>query len=258
MSLQIGQGISLGQGVKVEPLLEIVTDGLQLYLDAKSYTGTGPTWTSNVGNDATLIASPAYTAANPTYFDFIPADAQYATVPAISSLSQWSVEAWFRPTDYLNAAGPNGLTSVVTTVYKEPNEPDVGAINFCLTNYDGNSSSNDIRVGFFNGYYPEGGWHLTSGLNMTPGTWYSVVGTYNSGALTQYNNGENHYDTVNVNQPSGSGGGNIRLARRWDGETNDAKWLFPGDIAIIRIYNRALTPEEVAQNFEATRNRFGL
>jgi hypothetical protein len=34
--------------------------------------------------------------------------------------------------------------------------------------------------------------------------------------------------------------------------------LFTGIIAIVRIYNSALSASEVAQNFNATRGRYGL
>jgi len=30
------------------------------------------------------------------------------------------------------------------------------------------------------------------------------------------------------------------------------------DLGLFKIYNRALTPQEVKQNFEATRGRFGI
>jgi hypothetical protein len=37
---------------------------------------------------------------------------------------------------------------------------------------------------------------------------------------------------------------------------SDAKW--GGRIAVARIYNKALTAEEVIQNFNAQRGRFGI
>ena len=33
MSLELGPGITFGPGVRIDPVLEPVTDGLQLYLD---------------------------------------------------------------------------------------------------------------------------------------------------------------------------------------------------------------------------------
>ena len=258
MSLEIGPGITFGPGVRYDPIPVVVTAGLQLYLDAQSYVGMGDVWTSNLGSDATLEGSPlsTYTAASPTYFNFDPANGQYATVPGLGDLSSWTVEAWFRTTADLSAYGSNGLTSVVTTVYKEPAQPETNNINFCLTNYNGSTAINGIQVGFYNGV-PGGGWHLTSPLTPTVGTWYQVVGTYDGTYLKQYNNSV-YSSVITVGQTSQANGGNIRIARRWDGETNDAQWLFPGDISIIRIYNTALTAEQVTQNFAATKGRFGL
>ena len=84
------------------------------------------------------------------------------------------------------------------------------------------------------------------------------MGTYDGSTMQQYNNGT-YSNYVSTSGPTSSAnGGDILIARRWDGETNDAQWLFPGDIAIVRIYNRALSPGEVEQNFNATRGRFGL
>jgi hypothetical protein len=43
-----------------------------------------------------------------------------------------------------------------------------------------------------------------------------------------------------------------------------SSWLFsdvffiPMDLAQFRIYNRALTPQEVLQNYNATKRRYGL
>jgi hypothetical protein len=37
-----------------------------------------------------------------------------------------------------------------------------------------------------------------------------------------------------------------------------ASRYFKGNIAIAAIYNRALSPEEITQNFTATRARFGI
>ena len=45
------------------------------------------------------------------------------------------------------------------------------------------------------------------------------------------------------------------IARRADGQGEDR---FTGKIAIVKEYSRALTAEEVRQNFNALRNRFGI
>ena len=34
--------------------------------------------------------------------------------------------------------------------------------------------------------------------------------------------------------------------------------MVPGELGVTHLYNRALTAEEVKQNFEATRSRYGI
>jgi hypothetical protein len=46
----------------------------------------------------------------------------------------------------------------------------------------------------------------------------------------------------------------IRIGNRF----SDARAIFQGNISNVQIYNRALTAEEIGQNFEATRGRYGI
>ena len=47
------------------------------------------------------------------------------------------------------------------------------------------------------------------------------------------------------------------MMRRWDSTVNSGD-LFNGNLAIARVYNRALTAAEVLQNYNAQKGRFGL
>ena len=43
------------------------------------------------------------------------------------------------------------------------------------------------------------------------------------------------------------------------GRSVDSFWsLFTGKIPVVTVYNRQLSDSEVLQNFQATRNRFGV
>ena len=257
MSLEIGPGITFGPGVRYDPIPVVVTAGLQLYLDAQSYVGMGDVWTSNLGSDATLEGSPlsTYTAASPTYFNFDPSGHQYGIAPnSIGDLSRWTVEAWFRPQADLSLGISDALTAVVTTAYWIPEQGLTGQINYCLTNYNGSGGHiNGISVGFFNG-----GWHLTVPLATTPGTWYQVVGTYDGSTMQQYNNGA-YSNYVSTSGPTSSAnGGDILIARRWDGDSGNPIYEFPGDIGIVRIYNRVLSSGEISKNYNANRGRYGI
>ena len=64
--------------------------------------------TANVGTNATLVNSPTYTAASPTYFTFDRNSQEYATTSSFN-LTNWTVEAWFRTTTSLS----NYITAIV-------------------------------------------------------------------------------------------------------------------------------------------------
>jgi len=239
MSLTIGPGITLGAGVRIDPVYNPITAGLQLYLDAENYTGSGTTWTAQVGSDATLYNTPTYTAGAPTYFNFVPASFQWSSAPDLGNLSNWTVEAWFR-------TGAADLSSYVTAVVC--NEWDYAtSLNYCLGTM-GNTTN--ISAGFF-----DGGWHNTSGFQPAANTWYQSVGTYDGSTLVQYVNGASQSTLSYTGTPTS--GGAVRIASRWDDQSQLIDY-FPGDIAIVRIYNTALSGADVLQNFNATRTRFGL
>ena len=215
-----------------------VTDGLVLYMDAansKSYVSGSTTWNdiSRGGNIGTLLNGPTYNSSNSGNIVFDGTD-DYVTVTEIGQLTRFSIESWFRPTTH-----PNNLAAVVTSVYPGTN----GTVNFKI-GYEGGS-------GMVGGTYI-GGWFLTPSVPTTLNTWQQVIFTYNGSSLAIYSNGVSGGSNAFVGTPN-SGGDGIRIGRRWD--TAD---YFTGNIAITRIYNRALSQQEITQNYNATKTRFGL
>lgn len=209
-----------------------------LYLDANDYTGSGTTWPAEYGvNDATLVNTPTYAAPSPTYFSFAPAAGEKATVPDLGDLNTWTVEAWFRVTTSLTGQ----VTSVVT------NQFDGSNLNFSIGTNRAPTSYN-ICVGFFNG-----AWRTTTGFAPTLNTWYHVVGTYNGSTIRQY------VDAVQDTTLSYSGtpvsGGEIRIASRWDSQVVPTDF-FPGDIGLVRIWNSALTAQQVDELYNENVDRF--
>ena len=189
---------------------------------------------------------------NPTYFNFNPGSLQFATSDNIGDLNSWTIESWFRPTADLSSDGNDGLKAILTTVYDDELSGHTGQINYCFTNYNGSGGAlNAISVGFFNG-----NWHLTSPVSVTTGTWYYMSGTYDGSTMSQYYNGSLNSST-GATGPSTANNGKILIGRRWDGNINPI-YLFPGDIAVIRIYNTALNSTQISQNFNAERGRFGV
>jgi len=93
------------------------------------------------------------------------------------------------------------------------------------------------------------GYH-ESGAAITRGTWNNIVAVWNSSGLSQFLNGAKTTATTSGTSASKTSG--IQIG--WEG--NDRQ--FSGGIAIIKMYDTALTDSQVQQNFNATRSRFGI
>lgn len=210
-----------------------------VYVDAIDYLGSGTTWTAQNGSNATLVNTPTFAAPAPTYFSFAPASAEEATLPALSSLNSWTVEAWFRVT--------SSLTGQVTAVICDQfNLSD--ALNFSMGT---NNAPVDYKlgIGFFNG-----AWKRTAGFTPTLNTWYHMVGTYDGNTLKEYVNGA-LTDSASGLGTSSSGGQGLRIARRWDSPATSGNY-FPGDVGLTRIWNSALTATQVDELYNENLDRF--
>jgi len=226
----------------------VVDSSLVLWLDAEqpsSYVGSGSNWVdlSRSSANVTLYNTPTFTRVlNGGRLSFVPASTQYGEMNNLGSLSTWTVEAWFRTTA--------SLGGYYTAIFGQ--QDYINKINFYIGNGD---YDNTIRVGFSNaGFW--GGGVITSGFTPTVMTWYHVVGTYEGTVLRQYVNG---LENSNVSNSSGSGsnGGNYRIARSGFGDTSAGN-LVPAEIAVLRLYNRNLSADEISQNFNALRRRFSI
>ncbi len=226
---------------------------LIMSLPADGYSGSGTTWADYSGNgyNATLVNGPAYTNTVPRYFTLNPNNLQYVQGPDIGNRSNWSVETWFRVTATLsNYTCP----AVFTTTYAEASGNFYGHVNYCLTNYNNNDSGNPdniLRAGFYNG-----SWHQTSGFTPSLNTWYHVVCTYDGATLAQWVNGSSNSSTY-VGEGSISNGGPLRIGRRWDGAAS-SEFYFPGDIAVVKIYDGVLTSSQITTEWNATKSDYGL
>jgi hypothetical protein len=100
----------------------------------------------------------------------------------------------------------------------------------------------------------ENGTGTSAGVNsvdLTSDEWYHIVGTYDGANVRVYTNGIESNSTpssVTLNTTST----NLDIGRF----NNDNE--YPDQIALPRIYNRALTATEVARNYNADKSKFGL
>lgn len=230
----------------------IVRDGLVLNLDAgniKSYPGTGTTWYDISGNNrnGTLTNGPTFSSSNngSIVFDGINDRVNIANFNYPASWNDaFSIETaiyipvgsdWHNTTIGSNSgtaiigrgsyAGSHGLLRADTQLFRFWTRTDSGsyASTFSGAAYD---------------------------------TWYVLIGTYDGTTNSLYINGNLVESTAVVKSgiPDSSAwaiGGSIAF-----GGNNGSYGA--GNIPFVKIYNRALTASEVAQNFEACRGRFGI
>jgi hypothetical protein len=215
----------------------IITNGLVLCLDAanrKSYPGSGTTWTdlSGNGNNGTLVNGPTYSSSNGGSIvfdgsnDFI--NGVHNTQTNITG--DITVECWFRVTntrtDWVRVFGKGDATNrTVGLWYNQPSS------TFLYQRYGTSNMS------------------ITYAATVSLNTWYHMVGTSSGNNHTLYLNnvirGTSTTGTTfaSSTDPYKVGYGNIHT-------------YHIGNVSNCRTYNRALTPQEIQQNFNATKSRF--
>jgi hypothetical protein len=222
-----------------------VTDGLVLALDAantKSYPGSGTTWNdlSGNGNNGTLINSSTFDANNNGSIVFDGVD-DYVNIPQFVSTSQnMTFSLWFNPS-ILPASTGKSVIFLQT-------EGGYTIRLYANTNFSPNNLAwliyferENATVGAVLPQY-------TYPLNI----WTNTVMTFNeNGQYVVYINGElwNTTNTITFVRwflPTGY----LRLSNSAGGVN--------GNISEFKIYDRTLSTEEVFQNFNATKSRYGL
>jgi hypothetical protein len=212
----------------------IVTDGLVLHLDAgnrKSYSGSGTTWTdlSGNGNNGTLVNGVGYSSDNKGSMVFDNVN-DYVDITSFSAttINNSTIIAWIKDTsadtNYRAIVQHNLATDDALYIYP--------------------STGNNVL-----GWWPA----QASNLPVQKNEWTFVAAshTYGSGILYQVNNNyfwrsgtyadPTDWDFIRIGAHGGGDG------ERWG-----------GNIAQVSIYNRALIQQEIQQNYNALKGRFGL
>jgi hypothetical protein len=213
---------------------KIVRDGLILYLDAAdktSYPGSGTAWYDVSGNNGTgtLINGTSFSS-NSIVFD---GSNDYVNIPDSTALrlnGAFTISLWHRGiTKTNNYPGP---------LYKG-NSATVG-LGYILFY---TSVSNGIM------YFKRD--NQSFGLSGAVNTfWSHITFTYNGTNVRGYVNGLYNYLSGTVIFSTNTDSTSLQLGRG-DQYGNAA-------IANISMYNKALSAQEVQQNYNATKTRFGL
>ena len=216
----------------------IVTDGLVLCLDAantKSYPGSGTTWTDLSGNayNHTLTSAPLTTIDGVSCFNVSSSGRYIADSGTTFTFgSSHTMIAWAR------ALADSQVSTWRTLWRTQPNDHPLliqDATNL-IGYYD-----NDT-----NAFYSYG---LNLGTLGIENKWTMFTVVASGGSTTCY-----------INNLSASGSvayttsGNSHDAI---GSTNTGSQPF-GYVSVAQVYNRALTAQEVSQNYNALRGRFSV
>jgi hypothetical protein len=232
----------------------IVTDSLVLCLDAanpRSYPGSGTNWydLSGNGNHSNLTTGNMGSSNwNNGVFDFDGSDEyiEIANSPSIAITNNLTMSIWIRPED---------LTSSMAPFLKQWCNGNQFAY-FSIINTDGT-----LRYAFDN----DGSCSTTTGDSTSNDSiiqinnWYNISITHTSSGIGMYINGESvsftftgTYSTIkNSNRPFRIGGYQGLYALSPDSN------FINGKVSSLNMYNKALSAQEIRQNFNATRGRYG-
>jgi hypothetical protein len=226
-----------GRGVK-SISSGIITDGLVLWLDAgitPSYPGSGTTWTDLSGNrnDGTLTNGPTYNSTNEGSISFDGVDDHVPTSSNPAFSNQLTIQIWINQTAI---PGSNiwilGRELCYRLIYD-----NINRFHFALATAN-------------NTWYSAGTVIQFAG---NTGVWNHVVATYDGSNLRLYINGILVRTGAAISGNIVSSGSNFTLMKGENGLVNGK-----GQIGNVSIYNRALSSDEVLQNFNAQKARFGL
>jgi hypothetical protein len=213
----------------------IVTDGLVLCLDAanpKSYPGSGTVWNDLSGNgrNLTLFNSPTFNSNDGSLvFDGIDDYAQTTDngLGTGSSIPH-TLEMWV---NFNTLASPRWWLAVIGQ-YGAGAHHWIGTTGTQFGAWSANCQRSPTLVG--------------------TNSWMHLVGTFDGTTLTFYVNNINSGGSCNANGFNFTNT-NFTLGLRLGSEA-----YFNGKISKVSIYNKALTPQEIQQNFNAVRGRYGL
>ena len=229
---------SVGWTSSLPSIISYVTENLQFYVDAglpSSYSGTGTTWYDISGNSRNLtMNSLSYSSNDGGYIIF---DGSHTA----DSVATYSINF------------SNGFT--VESVAKFSGSGQEGLFAF-----NGNGEFINVQAQETNiRWEVDQGSSFETTNSLTSSTWYHVTcvyeGTSNGSSATariyingvENNTGSLYADRTGTSQSQTS---NFELGLH-DGNLT-------GNIALSRMYNKVLSPSEVLQNFNYTKNRFGL
>ena len=230
----------------------VVMDGLLFYVDAsndKSYVGSGTTWKDLSSNelDNTIAGSPTYETANGGGFVFDGADdyAQRLNDTTFNSINEFTFNFWVK-----YASGVN-LTSLI-------GKPRAGYADALRIGYTADTTTL---------FYSLSGTTRCSNTSVTLSTteFTNICFVQNPSESsnpdktkfyingTAISNESSGYALFSVDAPT-----HPLIIGGWRQGYGSVGATWKGNMNIVQMYNRALSANEVKQNYNALKSRFGL
>ena len=224
---------------------KIVTNGLVFAVDAankKSYPGSGTTWTDLIGgNNITLINGPSYGTTNKGVLQFDGSDDYAYFTISDGSLFKF-ISIWFK----LNYAVTPSIYNRYLLLKKQ------GSLNSSINLGDWTSSRTGETLVLYGNdeiYYYD--------YEFEANTWYNLSINWNNSNTTYDTYLNNTLLTNFENLNSGYFGGNGTYYISYNPDGTPRRYI-NGDLASYYFYNKEFTREEITQNYNALKSRFGL
>ncbi len=136
------------------------------------------------------------------------------------------------------------------------------------THYFLGNTPTSIEKGFYYGFNSSNGLRFdimrgdnSAVLNFTAASfisttdWVNITAVGNGSTVTLHKNGSSFQTSTGMGSfPTGDSTRVLNIGRI----TSYSSETFQGNISVSQVYNRALTSQEVTQNFNALRGRFGI
>jgi hypothetical protein len=210
-------------------------------------------WNDISGNNfhGTLINGPTYASTNRGYLNFDHTKFQYVDFsknPSIEFLntSSYTLESWIRVT-------VNPGTGNYTGIF-DREDASVGAVRDgwnILVVEQPLGTLTIVHERFAQGASATVGYVTGGTVAASVGVWFHIVATYNGSTTSLYKNGLLDSSASGITSTIKNNIKNLTIGVR-------GGQYFRGHIAVARIYSKALSANEVLQNFNALRGRYGI
>ena len=234
----------------------LVMDGLVFSIDAgnsRCYSGSGNTLNGLVGDlGGTLVNGVGFGSTNSgsLYFDGTDDHLLYNSLDVVKwqNWTQMTMELVFKLVSFTGASGnrqylfdardSGGVNGAYGLFYDKVGASPTGLKLF----YNTTSTNFEEPV-------------IVSSLDLGSIIHYQVSFDKNTSLnnIKHYINGDNVYNrSVNINSATSDTG------RVWFGRYGSGNYLWNGNIYSFKFYNRILSQQEIKQNYNATKKRYGL